>query len=574
MTDKNTVTIDDNLCIACGRCYNACPHNAIYIIDDLDEFINSVNKGEKNIVIISPAIITAFKDNYKRFINWIKESFVLTGVFDEGLGAELASLLYLNQLKSTKRKPILYQHCPTIVEYIKINFPNLIEHLAPIQSPAILLAKLIRKVFNYDGNISYIGPCLSKRREFKDTDTNNIVQFNITFDNINKYINMHNINLERYDKIDYDYLPVHEGSIFCKPKGFQKLINRFNNNISINNIEGIDIYKKYLIDLSGSIDIASNYIPDIIDILNCEGGCFRGPVSCNNLNYDEEKYLLNLIKKDAENNFKNVNKVYKLYETILKENKDINFERVYLSENSKPVITLANSNLKEIYRQLNKFESKDFLNCRSCGFNTCQEFTTSFYYKKNENFNCRYYTEVKYKNFISENTNSYKQIELKSSVIKKLLDNVNKITNRILATLITFEEQLKTINNLNNNLNINADKFEPIIMAISDVSEQINLLSLNASIEASRTGELGKGFSVVSLEIRKLADKTKLETSKISPVLQNIISDLKEINNHLVNVLTDRNNFSEIVLSLNESIGQILAEIENLFNALSGINLD
>jgi len=33
-------------------------------------------------------------------------------------------------------------------------------------------------------------------------------------------------------------------------------------------------------------------------------------------------------------------------------------------------------------------------------------------------------------------------------------------------------------------------------------------------------------------------------------------------------------NFSEIVLSLNESIGQILSEIENLFNALSGINLD
>lgn len=87
-----------------------------------------------------------------------------------------------------------------------------------------------------------------------------------------------------------------------------------------------------------------------------------------------------------------------------------------------------------------------------------------------------------------------------------------------------------------------ASKMNSIVDIINNVASQTGLLSLNASIEAARAGDAGKGFSVVANEISNLATQTQNATQEITDLINNISNELATVIN-VINTLIDNNNF-------------------------------
>ena len=86
--------------------------------------------------------------------------------------------------------------------------------------------------------------------------------------------------------------------------------------------------------------------------------------------------------------------------------------------------------------------------------------------------------------------------------------NTSNITNSVIRNIEVLEEESKSIAAISNVLN--------------EIAQRTNLLSLNASIEAARAGDAGKGFSVVANSIRDLAAQSIASSNEIFKIIEKI----------------------------------------------------
>ena len=121
-------------------------------------------------------------------------------------------------------------------------------------------------------------------------------------------------------------------------------------------------------------------------------------------------------------------------------------------------------------------------------------------------------------------------VEQTAASIEDISESVTRLADRV--TDITG--QMKDVSS-------SADQIGQISSVVKGISDQSNLLGLNAAIEAARAGEVGKGFSVVADEIRKLATNSKENVNQINDITENIHGLLVTLNQAFgeINALTD-----------------------------------
>jgi methyl-accepting chemotaxis protein len=93
-----------------------------------------------------------------------------------------------------------------------------------------------------------------------------------------------------------------------------------------------------------------------------------------------------------------------------------------------------------------------------------------------------------------------------------------------------IRDQMVTIEQAVVRLSEQSHSIGSIIASVTDIADQSNLLAVNAAIEAARSGEQGKGFSVVAQEIRNLAEQSKESTMHV----RNILNDVQKATNEAV----------------------------------------
>nr|MBP3599297.1 4Fe-4S dicluster domain-containing protein [Eubacterium sp.] len=609
---KTVIHVNSENCIGCGACFDACEHGARSFYDDTEEFFQDLEKGEKISILLAPAFAANYPDEYKRILGGLKKLGV-NRIISVSFGADITTWAYINYITKNNFKGGISQPCPAVVNYIEHYIPELIPKLVPVHSPMMCSAIYAKKYMNITDKLAFISPCIAKKAEISDPNTEGYISYNVTFEHLMEYVRENDVMGEEIsDEVEYGL-----GSIYPMPGGLKENVYWFcGEELFIRQIEGEKHVYHFLEDYCQRVQ-GRKELPFMVDALNCSQGCIYGTgIEEEKTQNEDILYEIQKIKEASKNpkvssawqkksspkqRLAALNRQFKKLD--LKD-----FVRKYTDKSSGCAIQSPDATeLNAIFDRLHKLtdESRK-INCGSCGYESCKDMATAIHNGNNYCDNCIHYVKdvileekLKEREIALEMEEKSKEIEHKNVVITEMIEAANEdfeTLNTSLAEMMAgnngnaeesssissdmadvvqfcdnMKEAFKVINEL-------LEKLEENNNNITNVANQTNLLSLNASIEAARAGEAGRGFAVVADEIKNLSESSKdtaqesnsnkneivVAMSRLLEESEQLIRTVDDVNTRISNLAASTEEIAASATMVSETSDKLKAKLEQL----------
>ncbi len=363
-TDSPVPEININRCIGCGDCVLMCGPKAITYRSSIIE-ARTLFESDGNIVaLVSPSISAEFDDisDYRKLVTMIK-ALGVKYVNEVSFAVDLLAYKYLSLLNDFKGRYYITSIDPVVVNYIEKYHTNLINNMAPLVSPMIAMAKVVRKIFGEDISVIYIGPEIATKDEALKFNDYARVDVVITFEELRLLFKEFNIDESNLEYSNVDGPLSYKGTLYPLRNGFAQTADMDENLLtaSMFSVEGNREMIKAISEFENNITTIQRHL--CISFGNGLDG--PGMTKRGNRLYKEHQ-VIKYANKRLQNFFR-----VEWYDN-LQSYMELDFSRTFTADDQR-LPDPSPERIREILAELGKSEN-DLTGCLECGYDSCIEF--------------------------------------------------------------------------------------------------------------------------------------------------------------------------------------------------------
>ncbi len=350
-------------CIGCGNCVRVCSQNAKQV-RDCTANARGLLKGDKPVAAcVAPSFPAAFGEcDYREFVGMLR-ALGFTYVHEVAFGADLVARQYHKLFEGNSGRHYIATTCPAVIAFVERYHPELVPALAPVVSPMVATARVVKELYGSDVRVVFIGPCIAKKGEMLSDALPRDVHATLAFTELQRMLYEACISPEKVIPGDFDPPHAGPGTLFPIRGGLLQAADLREDLMTgeIVTADGRVAFVEAIREFQApGLGVA------LLEVLACQG-CISGPGIDNDVPlFRRRGRVSRYARQHAE-------------ELDLEQwNRDMaRFEALDLSRgfnaDDQRVHTPSEEDIARTLARMNKRGPADMLNCGACGYETCRE---------------------------------------------------------------------------------------------------------------------------------------------------------------------------------------------------------
>lgn len=258
-------------------------------LSEKEQLLRFINNKEKMVAMLAPSFLIDF--SYPAIIGKLKR-LGFNYIVEVSVGAIKTNQQLKALLKLRPNKKYISSACPGIVQLVKSKYPELTHFLAPIDSPMIAIAKIVKEKYPNHKKV-FIGPCLMKKIEARENLELDILV--LTYKEIAEVFKVKKIITKKQDSSYLFDLIGLKTRLYPISGGLAQSSGLIQNltDPECDVVSGKDLAEKTIQKFPNDPEIK------ILDVLFCDGGCINGVgiISKDSLDKRRQKVINHWINK-------------------------------------------------------------------------------------------------------------------------------------------------------------------------------------------------------------------------------------------------------------------------------------